>query len=192
MKYSLIIGIENFTDKEIGNVGHAADDAKAIAAAFKEFGYAEANQQMLINEKATRNSVEYELKQILKCAVEEDEILIFFSSHGCSSSGQSYLVCHDSRHKDLAGTSIPIREVFNLMNSTRCHKVMLFLDCCHAGLQFPKEEKNIMGSMSDAEIKDFLPLQNFASPLHLARTRRNPTGVTVWDTEFGLTCYCRH
>lgn len=155
MNYSLYIGIENFADSRIGDVSFAVADAQAVATAFGELGFDKNQRMTLSNSEATRTRVEYEIQQILKCALEDDVVLIFFSGHGASISGQSYLVCHDTMEKGIPTTGLPIKTVFNLMENTRSQKVMLLLDCCHAGLQFPKGDKSLIARMTDTEIRDF-------------------------------------
>ncbi len=128
VRYSLLIGVEKFLDPKISGVGYAQKDAEAIAAALKDLGYEEGNQVMLVNEQATRTNVEYNLKQLLRSAMPEDNVVIFFSSHGYSDGGKTHLVCYDTRQGDLVGTSISLEAVFALLKNTRSKQVVLLLD----------------------------------------------------------------
>ena len=154
-KHSLLIGIETFIDPKIKTVGHAQKDADALALALQQLGYNENDQVVLINEKATRTNVEYNLKQILRCAHSDDNVLIFFSSHGYSDGSRTHLVCHDTRQGDMTGTSISLESVVSLMKASASKQIVLFLDCCHAGLKFPQGEKSLFSSMSYDEIQEF-------------------------------------
>ncbi|KAF0181124.1 MAG: hypothetical protein FD161_430 [Limisphaerales bacterium] len=154
-KYSLLIGVEKFIDPKIPNVGHAQKDAEALAAVLTKIGYSQSEQTILVNEKATCTNVKYNLKQILRCAKPEDSILIFFSSHGYSNGGKTYLVCYDTRQGDMIGTSESLEEVFALLRTTESKQVLLFLDCCHAGLQFPEGEKSLLATMTYDEVQEF-------------------------------------
>jgi len=94
-KHSLLIGVEKFLDPKIKGVGFAQQDAEALAIAFRNLGYEANNQVVLVNEQATRTNVEFNLKQLLRCAAPEDNLVIFFSSHGYSEGGRTHLVCYD-------------------------------------------------------------------------------------------------
>lgn len=161
MNASLFIGIEHFDDTKISDVKYAVNDARAVAAAFEKLGYPKATQEFVLDGEATMGRVKYEISELLKGAQKDDSVLIFFSSHGVSVGGTSYLVCKDTVRQGVPATGIPIKEVFEMMNKTKSEKVILLLDCCHAGLQFPEGEKSLMGTMSNDEIAEFFSASTY-------------------------------
>jgi len=189
MNAALFVGIETFADPEIHSIEFAVNDANAVAEAFDKLGFPKDKhgQVSLTNEKATKNRIEYEISRLLKEAREEDSVLIYFSSHGANVNGVSSLVCHDTILRGMPDTGFPIKNFFEMVKDTRSKKVILLLDCCHAGLQFPKGEKSLMGSMTDNEIKSFCENSNycvaFASCASNERSRwSNKNKLGIWTS----------
>ena len=163
MNAALFIGIENFDDPAIQQIKFAVNDANAVAAAFEHLGFPKENggQVILTNGQATKNRIEYEVQRLLKEAREDDSVLIYFSSHGANVNGVSSLVCSDTVLKGMPDTGFPIRNFFEMVKHTKSKRVILLFDCCHAGLQFPKGEKSLMGNLSNDEIKSFCETGNY-------------------------------
>lgn len=159
--YSFLAGIEIYSDRKIGAVGHAANDASEIARALNALGFEKANQEILLNEKATVMSIRYGMKQYLTCAGPDDTVYIFFSGHGFSAGGKGYLVAHDSRVGDLADTCIALADVFTWIEESKSKQVAIFLDCCHAGLTFPAKEKSLLAELDDNALKRFFSQSEF-------------------------------
>ncbi len=96
-QYSLVAGIEAYSDPKIPAVNHAAADAREVAAAFNRIGFAATDQELLVNQQATRTSLAYNVELLLNTARDGDTVFIFFSGHGFSAGGEAHLVAHDSR-----------------------------------------------------------------------------------------------
>lgn len=163
MNAALFIGIETFDDPAIHSIKFAVNDANAVAAAFEQLGFPKEHggQIILANGQATKNRIEYEVGRLLKEAREDDSVLIYFSSHGANVNGVSSLVCYDTVLKGMPDTGFPIKNFFEMVKHTKSKRVILLLDCCHAGLQFPKGEKSLMGNMTNDDIKAFCESANY-------------------------------
>lgn len=163
MNAALFIGIETFDDSTIHPIKFAVNDANAVASAFEQLGFPKEHggQIILSNAQATKNRMEYEVRRLLKEAREDDSVLIYVSSHGANVNGISALVCYDTMFKGMPDTGFPIKTIFEMVNQTKSKRVILLLDCCHAGLQFPKGEKGLMGSMTNDDIKAFCDSANY-------------------------------
>ncbi len=163
MNAALFIGIETFSDPPIPPIKFAVNDANAVASAFGELGFPKEHggQIILANEQATKGRIEYEIGRLLKEAREDDSVLIYISSHGANENGVSSVVCYDTILKGMPGTGFPIKAFFEMVKDTKSKRVILLLDCCHAGLQFPKGEKGLMGSMTNDDIKAFCDSANY-------------------------------
>ena len=153
--FAVIVGVEKFVDPNIGAVGHAESDAKAVAAALEGIGWAKENQTVLLSADASQANVRYSLKQQLATATKDDTLFFFFSGHGAALGTESHLIVRDSRLGDLKDTSLSLRDIFRWIDASSCQRVALFLDCCHAGLKFPKGEKSLLAKMDANEIEEF-------------------------------------
>jgi len=152
---SLVVGIEEYRDSKIGSVNFAAADAKAMAEALNGIGFATDDQQVLVNTEATLNAVRYHVRSILSSADKDDTVFLFFSGHGFSGGDKAYLVVNDSRADDMVGTTVPFYEILAEIEKSACDRIALFLDCCHSGIRFPKDERSIMRNMDSQEIAAF-------------------------------------
>jgi len=130
--YALIIGIESYVKGGLGKVHHAKADAKAFKEAIAKLGVEEQNIEILLNKKATRGQIEYKLHSLSGIAEEDDRLIIYYAGHGVSIKSTNYLTSYESRHDFLEKSSIPIDEVFTTLRSSKCQKIILFLDACHS------------------------------------------------------------
>lgn len=82
-----------------------------------------------------RNEVLLDLEQALGSAALGDLILIYYSGHGKLTryGGQLCLATADSRENALRSTSIPARDLREMVEESNCDQIVLLLDCCYSG-----------------------------------------------------------
>ena len=169
-KYSIIIAIEKYRDKRIPNLSFIEADGKAFKNVLLKQGHSKSNIIYLLNEDATKTTIEFELRNTLKRLNDNDEFVFFYSGHGFSTNDHNYITSYDSRKGDLVNTSISLQYIFNLINKCNSKKIVLFLDSCHSGLPIDETMKDITSSMTDEELIEFFNKSKYTIGFASCRT----------------------
>ncbi|WP_194778284.1 caspase family protein [Pararhodonellum marinum] len=153
--YALLIGVGKRPEDAPG-MAVSADDAKNIALAMTQYCRIPDDQlTTLTSEKATRENIFSALEDLAeKTSLEEaDTVVIYFSGHGCRVQNDLYLVSHDSQNSDIPGTAIAGNQWINLLKKCKASKMLVILDCCHAGAftQVDTHKWQAVGLPFDAE-----------------------------------------
>jgi uncharacterized caspase-like protein len=125
-------------------VGHdlpnTIDDAEGLAEILKDkerCAYPAKQVRLLTGENATRDKIIAALQSIAKSATADSSVIVYFSGHGYrvkTSIGTSYfLMPYGYDVEELAETAISGREFADLLKAIKSKKLLLLLDCCHAG-----------------------------------------------------------
>lgn len=135
-----------FTQGHACIVGVGADlpntvtDAQGIADILcdpERCAYVPEQVQLLMAEQATRNRVLAALDQLATATDPEATVLIYFSGHGyqvASPMGEAYyLIPHGYEQKKLYQTAISGAEFTAKLKAIPAKKLVVLLDCCHAG-----------------------------------------------------------
>jgi uncharacterized caspase-like protein len=133
--YALIVGVGKRPEDAEG-MAVSEDDAKNMAKAIESYcRIPETNTWLLTGKEANRAQILNSLKQLVEQTRQQqaDTVIIYFSGHGCNISGNLFFVANDSRNDDLQGTAIPGTEWMNLLKDCKANKMLVILDCCHAG-----------------------------------------------------------
>ena len=137
----LAVGIDDYL-APIPPLRLAAKDAdelrKRIAAGSKSF--AGQSQTVLLNEKATRESVLGALASIGRDAAPEDTIVVFLAGHGVSVSDREWLFlpwgADGSSIPALKRTSISSQSLQDVLVGAKAHRIVLAIDACQSGAAF--------------------------------------------------------
>lgn len=131
--YALLVGSG-------GDLPNTIDDANGIGAILKDpdrCGYPEANVMILTGENARRNNILNSLDKLKNVTDPEATVLIFYSGHGyqvTTSIGEFYYLMPFGYNKNnLPETAISGREFIQMLQNIPAQKMLLLLDCCHAG-----------------------------------------------------------
>jgi len=122
-----------------GDLPNTVDDAKGFAKILKDperCAYPESQVQVLTGEQATRANIITALETLASTTNAESTVLVYFSGHGYQLSGaiKSYfLMPHGYDSKDLSETAISGSEFVGLLRDIPAQKLLVLLDCCHAG-----------------------------------------------------------
>lgn len=155
MNFSILIAIEDYSAGDIKRVLFAQNDVEAFAEALNAVGYKHSNQQVLINEAATKTSIESVLQTTIESLTADDSLIFYYAGHGFCDATSNYLTCHDTRRSDLARTSVQIQWIFDLFNKSDCNKVAMFLDACHSGALASEDMRDIVGELTESELQKF-------------------------------------
>ncbi|MCP4935124.1 MAG: caspase family protein [bacterium] len=100
-------------------------------------GYPSTQVQVLTAAGATRQHILDGLTQLSQTTTAEDTVVVYFSGHGYqvkSSMGAAYfLLPHGYDVNDLMATAVSGQELTTALLAIPHQKMLLLLDCCHAG-----------------------------------------------------------
>ena len=90
--------------------------------------------RLLTGENAQRENIVSALNWLAQSAAQDDTAIIYFSGHG-TEGPDFHLVPYGFDWKDLIGTAISGAEFTALLRKIQSQKLLVLLDCCHAGGQ---------------------------------------------------------
>jgi hypothetical protein len=130
-KYALLIGVDKC--EAIGELKVCAADALALKSLLEQIGYDHitvlVDNHSMINALPTIGNVERAIKNLAQVAEADDKILFFFSGHGVTYNGTSFIVPTDG--DQTKGVSLTwVKDQFAACKAKE--KVMI-LDVCHSG-----------------------------------------------------------
>ncbi|MEX2264239.1 MAG: caspase family protein [Bryobacteraceae bacterium] len=142
-KFALVVGIGSFNSPKIPTLKYAAKDARDFAAVLTdpEIGrFHRENVAVLTDTQATTVAIRSALADIAGKAMQDDLVVLYFSTHGSSPSmdsskiGSGYVVTHDTQVDKLYGTAYGMDELGNFMKQKlRAERIVAFLDTCYSG-----------------------------------------------------------
>jgi hypothetical protein len=119
---------------------NTVDDAQGMADILKDptrCAYRPDQVELLTSEAAGRSSILAGLDRLAKRADENSTVVIYFSGHGYhvkSSIGEAYyLMPFGYNIEKLKDTAISGPEFAEKLKAIKAQKLLLLLDCCHAG-----------------------------------------------------------
>ncbi|WP_190944627.1 GUN4 domain-containing protein [Nostoc flagelliforme] len=130
--YACVIGIG-------GDLPSTVGDAKGLAKILKDperCAYPNNQVKLLTGEEATRSNIMTALKTLANTTNAESTVLIYFSGHGhqlIKPLKSYYLMPHGYNTEDLPETAISGGEFTDLLREIPAQKLLVVLDCCHAG-----------------------------------------------------------
>ncbi len=122
-----------------GDLPTTVNDAKGLAKILKDperCAYPENQVQLLTGEEATRSNILAALEKLAKSTNAESTVLIYFSGHGYQLTKPIkfyYLMPHGYNKEDLSDTAISGSEFTAHLQAIPAQKLLVVLDCCHAG-----------------------------------------------------------
>ncbi len=147
----ILIGVSKFTDQNF-NLDYASKDAGDIATFYQESrrkNFANVHVHQLMNEKANRNGIEKMLSEAVAQAGVDDQIIVFYSSHGVLDENLNYFLATtdmDFAKPELKG--MPYEQLESIIANSPCRNRLLLIDACHSG-EVDKEELDLKESLAD-------------------------------------------
>lgn len=136
---ALLIGVGKRQDDEQAMAITATDAEKLASELEKRCDVELENIHCLTNEKATKTHILNKLQQLVNDSegIPIDTLWIYFSGHGyqqiINNAKEYYLICNDTVKANITDTSIAGNDFVNGINQINASKVIVLLDCCHAG-----------------------------------------------------------
>jgi hypothetical protein len=142
--HALLVGVG-------ADLPNTVDDAVGIADLLVDPGrcaYPKDQVTLLTAQQATRGHVLAALDQLVQKAGPDDTVIVYFSGHGyrvqTPYGAFYYLMTYGYDEKNLPTTAISGAEFVDRLRALRSRKLLLLLDCCHAGGL--KDTKSVGGS----------------------------------------------
>ncbi len=159
-RYAVGIGISNYKDESIGNLGICHVDAEKMLDLFKKrCGISENDTILLTNEKATLDNIRKIIKETLpKTTKPGDTVLIFWSGHGGRSEDKKheFMIPYDGKGSDIDNTMLLDETFGRWIQELDGRKVLVVLDACHSGGQ-ANSAKSLSKALDDDD--DWQPLR---------------------------------
>lgn len=132
-QWALLVGVDKC--KAIGELKVCAADATAMKSVLEKIGYPAKHITLLvdtqsdINTMPTMGNVMRAIERLAEVADPEDQILFFFSGHGVTCNGDSFLVPTDG---DLTN-GINLTWIKQQFATSEAKEKIMILDACHSG-----------------------------------------------------------
>jgi len=134
--HAIVIGIEEYQQK-LPKADYAKHDAEIMGQYLtKTLGYKEENIVVLLNERATKTSMEKYVEGWLFDRVEKDDsVFIYYSGHGApnAKTGKAYLVPYDGDPAFVEQTGYPLERLYERLSALPAKEVVVMLDSCFSG-----------------------------------------------------------
>lgn len=142
-QYALIIGIDRYKRKDIGQLKNAVNDAKSVAEIMTSHGFIVSE---LYNDKATRQNILNAYSSIHEKSKESDSFLFYFAGHGQgitinSQEKLGYLIPYDADVSlgelnliQYDNCAINLNQLNHYAKNMKAKHVALLLDSCFSGL----------------------------------------------------------
>ena len=167
-KWSIIIGIDDYTYTGIRNLKWTVNDAKGVYDTLTTIagGFDKDNVLLMIpdadddNHKPTRNNILAMLTTWLSLPKTQDTVLIYFAGHGIERDGVSYILPQDAKMALPKLTALQTKYLKDQLLACKAEKRVLILDACHSGAG---REENRMGEALARELSDAKGMITLAS-----------------------------
>jgi hypothetical protein len=133
---ALVIGIGNYRYlNPLGMCGNDAVDFSKLLV--RTCGCPRSQVSLLLDDKATKRSIDDGLESLTRRAKPDDTAIFFFSGHGLQRLGGfaqgEYLCAVETDLDHLSSTAISSEEMGAALRALNANRVVIFLDACHSG-----------------------------------------------------------
>lgn len=139
-RWALIIGVDNYNDRQISPLYAAANDANALANAFTRYAGFPKEQVILLSSsqpeerQPTRGNVLLRLANLSKLVPKDGLLLFAFAGHGIERNNQAFLLPSDAKMSDniriLQSTALSVTEIKDWVQEMEVKQVIILLDAC--------------------------------------------------------------
>lgn len=128
--YAVVIGVG-------ADLPVTMEDARAVSDILLDpsrCAYPSEQVRLLLGQEARRQGIIDALGWLAESVGPDDTAVVYFSGHGIQTP-DFHLVPYGFDWNDLSGTAVAGTEFTGLLRSTKAGKLLVLLDCCHAGGQ---------------------------------------------------------
>lgn len=131
---AVIIGIEGY--QGLPKSDYSYDDAKLVNDYAKALGFKPRNIELLLDERATKSSIEKLIKTWLPNKAKPDSrVFVYYSGHGAPepATGDAYIVPFDGDPNYLSDTGYPLKSLYASLGKLQAAEITVILDACFSG-----------------------------------------------------------
>lgn len=176
-RWALLIGIDTYDSKTVSSLRYSAADVSAFKAALTDptVGGFDPDRVFLMTAGDTREyrptytNVLLRLKQLSELIRPEDTFVFYFSGHGITREGNSFLLSVNADAGSLSPlmkSAIPLADVRRILSSIKAHQVLFILDTCRNDPATGKGKQDNL--LTEAFARDMM-------------FRREPAGMTEFS-----------
>lgn len=202
-RWALVIGVDQYKDRQIGSLGGAANDARALAAALNAYAGFPADQVILLStdqpeeRQPTRVNILRRLSNLASVVPKDGLLLFSFAGHGMERNGQAYLLPSDAQIADdvsfLEDTAISVARMRDRIKATGVGQVLVLLDACRNDPGGRADAPNMMTSaykfdfdLRNREVQAFATLYATAVGQRAYEYAEKKQGYFTWAVVEGL------
>jgi uncharacterized caspase-like protein len=150
----LIIAVEEYNDsKKISKVKFANNDAKQFRESLINLGCEKSNLELLDGAKTTKTTIENKIRKLSRTAKSYDTIILYYAGHGFFVDGINKISCVDTELDSLEISTISITSIISQLEKSESTRIIIFLDCCHSGIEFSEIERSPISDFSTDDLK---------------------------------------
>lgn len=139
--YGVFIGVNEYEDSRIRPLSYARRDAETFFSSItKSISKDERECWLLVNEKATRHGVFFQIGEVVSAkATEDDMVLLYFSGHGSPEKSDAnkvskYLILYDTESDKIFTTGLDLEiDLVRLLHRIRSDTIIVIIDSCFSG-----------------------------------------------------------
>ena len=138
--HAVLIGINNYQNEDITDLGYAVEDAKNVARMLEtKLGFDKENIHILLNEEATLSNIKNTLYEIAMSVDKNDRLLVFYAGHGqtipLKKGGElGYLVPVDASLDNLYASGLSMKTIKEISDITDAKHTLFMIDACYGGV----------------------------------------------------------
>jgi uncharacterized caspase-like protein/tetratricopeptide (TPR) repeat protein len=139
-RYALLIGIDQYKDRDITPLNYASKDAENLANVLVEFAGFPKDQVVLLTSnqsedfKPSRSTIAFHLNRLLKQVPKDGVLLFSYAGHGIEQGGEPFLLPEDARVSNdvelLKITALSLKQLSVWITNSGIGQVVVLLDAC--------------------------------------------------------------
>jgi tetratricopeptide (TPR) repeat protein len=137
----VVVGISNYSQNGVNRLQFADKDAEGFYGFLlsRRGGASAQNVALLLDGRATLDSVRTAIKRAFDTAKESDTVILFLAGHGIAMdhgpNRGAYILAVNSNPENLPATALRMEELQSLTSgSLKPRNVRVFVDACHSGV----------------------------------------------------------
>lgn len=190
--YALVVGVANYAKfrKLPPMVVKDAEDISQLLTDPATCGYPADHVRLLTDRQATAQGIREGLGWLADQTSSDDTAIFFFSGHGARvESGPqagNYLITVETNPRQLQNTAIDSVELTTLLRRIKAGRLLVLLDCCHAGGLGEAKEGLITEFKSGLDEDLYARLSEGRGRAIIASSRSDEVSLLFYDMDNSL------
>lgn len=153
-RLAILIGVQNYTDKNLSRLEHTLADTRLVDEALIK-RYAAARDRVLLLLDPTKQEVETALETQLGRAENVTQVIVYFAGHGyADDGGKIVLAPRDAKWGKLGETTISLAWLLDKLEACAGREKFVWLDACHEGSGIDLSRQPSTAEMAKQAVSD--------------------------------------